>query len=57
MPALNSSIPPRRSWPYVVAAIVVLAVRQGWEAEQVITLAVCLLVLIALVSSASPGGE
>ncbi|MFD7555168.1 hypothetical protein ACFV9E_11635 [Streptomyces sp. NPDC059835] len=57
MPAANSSVPPRRSWPYVVAAIIALAVRQGWDAEQVITLAVCLLLFIALVSSAGPGGE
>ncbi|MGW5343393.1 hypothetical protein [Streptomyces sp. HUAS TT3] len=40
-----------------MAAIVVLVVRQGWDAEQVITLAICLLVLIALISSAGQGGS
>lgn len=52
MPTANAPMPPRRSWPYVVVTIVVLALRQGWDAEHVITLAVCLLVLVALVSSA-----
>ncbi|MFK0203446.1 hypothetical protein [Streptomyces lavendulae] len=57
MPIANSSIPPRRSWPYVVVTIVVLALRQGWDAEHVITLAVCLLILVALISSTSREGE
>ncbi|MFD5891277.1 hypothetical protein ACFWHQ_35665 [Streptomyces sp. NPDC060334] len=48
----NSPNPRRRSWPYAVTAIVALAVQQGWDAQQVISLAVSLLVLIALITSA-----
>ncbi|MFJ5811153.1 hypothetical protein [Streptomyces sp. NPDC093093] len=51
------STPPRRTWPYVVAAIVVLALRQGWDAEHVITLTVSLLVLIAVINAAGPNRE
>ncbi|WP_158711281.1 hypothetical protein [Streptomyces sp. NRRL S-1824] len=54
---MNSPQPRRRSWPYAVTAIVVLAVQQGWHAQQVTTLAVSLLVLIALIASAGHGGE
>ncbi|WP_328622917.1 MULTISPECIES: hypothetical protein [unclassified Streptomyces] len=51
------STPPRRSWPYVVVAIVVLALQQGWDAQQVITLAVSLLVLIAVITAAGHNRE
>lgn len=47
----NSPQRQRRSWPYVVAAALVLALQQGWSPTDVITLATCLLVLIALVTS------
>ncbi|MEU2453059.1 MULTISPECIES: hypothetical protein [unclassified Streptomyces] len=52
MTGSNSPQSQSRSWPYVVTAVVVVAVQQGWEAQHVIALAVSLLVLIALVSSA-----
>ncbi|MFJ8764665.1 hypothetical protein [Streptomyces clavifer] len=48
----NSPQPQRRTWPYAVTAVTVLAIQQGWPAQQVITLAVSLLVLIALITSA-----
>lgn len=51
------STPPRRNWPYVVTAIVVLALQQGWSAEQIITLTVSLLVLIAVITAASHNRE
>ncbi|TYR53310.1 hypothetical protein FY004_27345 [Streptomyces parvus] len=47
----NSPQPQRRTWPYAVTAVTVLAIQQGWAAQQVITLAVSLLVLIALITS------
>ncbi len=47
----NSPKRQRPSWPYVVAAALTLAFQQGWSAKEVITLAICLLVLIALVTS------
>jgi hypothetical protein len=46
--------PRRRSWPYAATAIVALAVQQGWDAQHVISLAVSLLVLIALNRAALP---
>ncbi|MEV7203473.1 hypothetical protein [Streptomyces griseoluteus] len=57
MPGPNSPQPHRRSWPYAVTAAIALAIQQGWSAEQVITLATCLLVLIALITSAGHHGE
>ncbi|MCX4546436.1 hypothetical protein [Streptomyces sp. NBC_01565] len=51
------STPPRRNWPYVVVAIVVLALQQGWNAQQITTLAVSLLVLIAVITAASNNRE
>ncbi|MET9695090.1 hypothetical protein ACFY0G_33990 [Streptomyces sp. NPDC001552] len=51
------STPPRRNWPYVVAAIIVLALQQGWDAQQVTTLAVSLLVLIAVITAAGHNRE
>lgn len=51
----NSPQRQRHSWPYVVAAALVLAFQQGWSSTDVITLAACLLVLIALVTSAGGG--
>ncbi|MET7534110.1 hypothetical protein ACFWB1_27135 [Streptomyces goshikiensis] len=53
----NIPQPPRRSWPYAVVAITVLAIQQGWAAQQVTTLAVSLLVLVALITSAGRGNE
>ncbi|MER7466847.1 hypothetical protein [Streptomyces sp. NPDC097981] len=49
--------PPRRTWPYVVSAIVVLALQQGWNAQEVTTLAVSLLVLIAVITAAGADRE
>ncbi|MFI7368240.1 hypothetical protein ACIBO4_39475 [Streptomyces sp. NPDC050149] len=57
MPTPNPPRSHRRSWAYAVTAIIVLAVQQGWPAEQVTALAVSLLVLIALITSAGRGGE
>ncbi|MFE5966205.1 hypothetical protein [Streptomyces sp. NPDC056463] len=57
MPAPNSSHGPRRSWPYAVTAIIVLALQQGWSAADITKLAVVLLVLIALVTRAGRGDE
>ncbi|MEU6449975.1 hypothetical protein [Streptomyces sp. NPDC046979] len=51
----NSPQRPRHSWPYVVAAALALAFQQGWSASEVITLVTCLLVLIALITSAGQG--
>ncbi|MGP4009877.1 hypothetical protein [Streptomyces sp. 4N124] len=48
---------PRRSWPYVVAAVLVLAVQQGWDAAAVTKLAAVLLVLVALIHAAGPGNQ
>lgn len=45
----------RRSWPYAVTAILVLALQQGWQPRDVAMLAAVLLVLIALVGSAGNG--
>lgn len=53
----NSPQPRKRSWPYAVTAVTVLAIQQGWHAEQVTTLIVSLLVLVALITSAGQGGE
>ncbi|MFF3216120.1 hypothetical protein ACFYYB_36590 [Streptomyces sp. NPDC002886] len=53
----NTPQPPRRSWPYAVVAITVLAIQQGWDAQQVTTLAVSLLVLVAVITSAGRGNE
>lgn len=53
----NAPQPPRRSWPYAVVAITVLAIQQGWDAQQVTTLAVSLLVLVALIASAGRGND
>ncbi|MGW6705791.1 hypothetical protein ACWGDE_13000 [Streptomyces sp. NPDC054956] len=47
----------RRSWPYAVTAILVLALQQGWEPRDVVALAAVLLVLIALVQATGSGGE
>ncbi|MEU1495733.1 hypothetical protein ABZ456_36505 [Streptomyces sp. NPDC005776] len=57
MPTPNSPQSHRRSWAYAVTAIIVLTVQQGWPAERVTVLAVSLLVLIALITSAGQGGE
>lgn len=57
MPKPNSPQPQRRSWPYAVTATIALALQQGWDPEQVITLATCLLVLIALIASTGHHGE
>ncbi|WP_158075070.1 hypothetical protein [Streptomyces sp. MJM1172] len=51
------STPPRRNWPYVVVAIVVLAFQQGWNAQQITTLTVSLLVLIAVITAAGNNRE
>ncbi|MFE9846220.1 hypothetical protein [Streptomyces goshikiensis] len=51
------STPPRRNWPYAVVAIVVLALQQGWDARQITTLAVSLLVLIAVITAAGDNRE
>ncbi|MFE7042489.1 hypothetical protein ACFU9X_24515 [Streptomyces atratus] len=53
----NAPQPQRRTWPYALTAVTVLAIQQGWDAQQVITLAVSLLVLIALITSAGQGSE
>jgi hypothetical protein len=53
----NTTQPPRRSWPYMVGAITVLAIQQGWNAQQVTTLTVSLLVLVALITSAGRGSD
>lgn len=53
----NTPQPQRRTWPYAVTAVTVLAIQQGWDAQQVITLAVSLLVLIALITSAGRDNE
>lgn len=53
----NSRQPQRRTWAYAVTAVTVLAIQQGWAAQQVITLAVSLLVLIALITSAGQGSD
>ncbi|MFD3329615.1 hypothetical protein [Streptomyces sp. NPDC058701] len=53
----NTTQPPRRSWPYAVVAITVLAIQQGWDAQQVTTLAVSLLVLVAVITSAGRGND
>ncbi|MET9467296.1 hypothetical protein ABZY44_21320 [Streptomyces sp. NPDC006544] len=57
MTSPNTTQPPRRSWPYAVVAITVLAIQQGWEAQQVTTLAVSLLVLVAVITSAGRGND
>ncbi len=53
----NAPQSPRRSWPYAVVAITVLAIQQGWDAQQVTTLAVSLLVLVAVIISAGRGND
>ncbi len=52
MSTANSPQPRHRSWPYAITAVIVLAIQQGWDARQVVTLTVSLLVLIALITSA-----
>ncbi|WP_326613734.1 hypothetical protein OHA57_00050 [Streptomyces anulatus] len=47
----NSPRAPRRSWPYAITAILVLALQEGWDEASVIKLAAVLLVLLALINS------
>ncbi|MGA5171255.1 MULTISPECIES: hypothetical protein [Streptomyces] len=53
----NSQQPRHRSWPYAITAVIVLAIQQGWDAQQVVTLTVSLLVLVALITSAGRYGD
>ncbi|MEU9415781.1 hypothetical protein [Streptomyces sp. NPDC051000] len=53
----NLARPPRRSWPYVVITVLVLALNEGWAAEDVRRLAATLLVLVALILVIGEGGE
>ncbi|MFF4232324.1 hypothetical protein [Streptomyces sp. NPDC001820] len=39
----------RPSWPYVVLAVLALAIQSGWQPVEVRNLAVVLLVLIAVI--------
>ncbi|MGA5198249.1 hypothetical protein [Streptomyces exfoliatus] len=57
MPAPNSPRPTRRTWPYAFTAVIVLALNQGWAAEDIIKLAAVVLVLIAVVVGAGSHGE
>ncbi|MFB7031320.1 MULTISPECIES: hypothetical protein [unclassified Streptomyces] len=54
MPVPRPPKPTRKTWPYAVVAVLVLAVNAGWPAADVIKLATVLLVLIALVVRAGP---
>ncbi|MFD0551390.1 hypothetical protein ACFQ0X_21025 [Streptomyces rectiviolaceus] len=46
---------PTSSWPYVIVAIVVLTVQEGWKPTDVVRLSAVLLVLAAMVVAASGG--
>ncbi|WP_158076964.1 hypothetical protein [Streptomyces sp. CB02009] len=52
MPSPNAPRPSRRTWAAAFAAVLVLALNQGWPAADVIKLATGILVLIALVIGA-----
>ncbi|MFI7406939.1 hypothetical protein ACIBW9_41895 [Streptomyces sp. NPDC049541] len=41
----------------MVAAVIAAAVREGWDAEQVVTFTAIMLILIALITSAGEGGS
>ncbi|MEV6406629.1 hypothetical protein AB0M58_27445 [Streptomyces bobili] len=45
--------PTRRSWPYAITAIVVLAFENGWEPAEIRSLTAVLLVLVAVIHAAS----
>ncbi|MCY0917448.1 hypothetical protein ACFWHQ_40115 [Streptomyces sp. NPDC060334] len=53
----NFARPPRRSWPYAVTAVLVLALNEGWAARDVQRLATILLVLVALICVLGEGGD
>ncbi|MGC5530383.1 hypothetical protein [Streptomyces sp. SR-10] len=53
----NSPHAPRRSWPYAITAILVLALQEGWDEASVIKLAAVLLVLLALINSNDNNGN
>jgi hypothetical protein len=44
------------TWPYAVAAIIVLALQAGWQPEEIRNLAATLLVLITLLIAAHRSG-
>ncbi|MFE7757614.1 hypothetical protein [Streptomyces sp. NPDC057429] len=48
---------PRRSWPYAITVILVLALQEGWDEASVIKLAVVLLVLLALINSSTNNND
>ncbi|WP_329535429.1 hypothetical protein OG568_42895 [Streptomyces sp. NBC_01450] len=41
----------------MVAAVIAVAVREGWDAEQVVKLTAIMLIFIALITSAGEGGN
>ncbi len=54
MPQTGNTPPsPRRAnWPYVIGAMITLAIQQGWSPAEVKELAAVSLVLLALIHSA-----
>ncbi|MFE7586429.1 hypothetical protein ACFU5Y_33235 [Streptomyces gardneri] len=57
MPTPNSPRPTRRTWAAGFTAVLVLAMNQGWAAEDIIKLAAVVLVLIAVVIGVGTNGE
>lgn len=40
---------PRRSWPYAITAVLIVALQEGWRPGDVRALAATLLVLVAMI--------
>ncbi|MFJ5879208.1 hypothetical protein [Streptomyces sp. S1] len=57
MPTPNPTRPSRRTWAAAFTAVLVLALNQGWPAEDVIKFASAVLVLIAVVVGVGSNGE
>ncbi|MFC8512771.1 hypothetical protein [Streptomyces sp. NPDC057257] len=54
LPSNQPPSPHRVGWPYVICAVLSLAIQQGWSPTDVRQLAIVVLVLLALVYCAQP---
>lgn len=46
---------PRNGWPYVIAAVITLAIQSGWQPADVRALALALMTAIVIISVYRPG--
>lgn len=51
-PSNKTPSPRRAGWPYMVGAVLTLAIQQGWNPSDVRQLATAVLILVALIYSA-----